>query len=94
MIAATNRDLQSAVADRSFRRDLYYRLNVFPIRLPPLRERTDDIPLLVHFFAQRYAGKIGRKISRIPKYAMDRLIAYRWPGNVRELENVTCRKIG
>jgi len=93
VITATNRDLQSGVADGSFRRDLYYRLNVFPIRLPPLRERTDDIPLLVHFFARRYAGKIGRKISRIPRGAMDRLIAYRWPGNVRELENVIERAV-
>jgi len=93
VIAATNRDLQSAVADGSFRRDLYYRLNVFPIRLPPLRERTDDIALLVHFFVQRYAGKIGRKISRIPTSAMDQLIAYRWPGNVRELENVIERAV-
>jgi PAS domain S-box-containing protein len=93
LIAATNRDLQNAVADGSFRRDLYYRLNVFPIHVPPLRERTDDIPLLVHFFLQRYAGKIGRKISRIPRSAMDRLIAYRWPGNVRELENVIERAV-
>ena len=93
VIAATNRDLQTAVADGSFRRDLYYRLNVFPIRLPSLRERTDDIPLLVHFFVQRYAGKIGRRISRIPRNAMDRLIAYRWPGNVRELENVIERAV-
>ena len=93
VIAATNRDLQSALDDGSFRRDLYYRLNVFPIRLPPPRERVDDIPLLVHFFVQRYAGKIGRKISRIPASAMDRLIAYRWPGNVRELENVIERAV-
>jgi len=93
VIAATNRDLQSAVTDGSFRRDLYYRLNVFPIHVPPLRERTDDIPLLVHFFLQRYTGKIGRKISRIPRSAMDRLIAYRWPGNVRELENVIERAV-
>jgi transcriptional regulator with GAF, ATPase, and Fis domain len=68
-------------------------LNVFPIRLPPLRERSDDIPLLVHFFVQRYAGKIGRKLSRIPTSAMDRLIAYSWPGNVRELENVIERAV-
>jgi transcriptional regulator with GAF, ATPase, and Fis domain len=93
VIAATNRDLQSAVAEGGFRRDLYYRLNVFPIRLPPLRERSEDVPLLVQFFVQRYAGKIGRKISRISRDTMGRLIAYRWPGNVRELENVIERAV-
>src|SRR5262249_35042314 len=93
LIAASNRDLLSMVECGLFRRDLYYRLNVFPIRLPPLRERTDDIPLLVHYFAQRYAAKIGRKISRVPRDTMNRLIAYEWPGNVRELENVIERAV-
>lgn len=93
VIAATNRDLPTAVAEGKFRQDLYYRLNVFPIRLPPLRERPEDIPLLVHYFVTRYAAKIGRRISRVPKEAMQRLGAYPWPGNVRELENVIERAV-
>jgi len=93
VIAATNRDLTRAVADGTFRQDLYYRLNVFPIALPPLRARRDDIPLLVHYFVTRFATKIGRKISRVPRQAMQRLVAYSWPGNVRELENVIERAV-
>ena len=93
VIAATNRDLPSAIAHGTFRQDLYYRLNVFPVRIPPLRERRDDIPLLVHWFARRFAGKIGRRIERVPRETMDRLIAYAWPGNVRELENVIERAV-
>jgi len=93
VIAATNRDLEKAVEGGSFRSDLYYRLNVFPLRLPPLREHTEDIPLLVHFFARRYAAKTGRQITRISKDTMDRLVAYQWPGNVRELENVIERAV-
>ena len=93
VIAATNRDLAQAVAVGKFRQDLYYRLNVFPVELPPLRERTEDIPLLVHYFVGRYAAKVGRTITGVPKDAMQRLTAYRWPGNVRELENVIERAV-
>jgi transcriptional regulator with GAF, ATPase, and Fis domain len=93
VIAATNRDLMQAVVAGRFREDLYYRLNVFPVRLPPLRERAQDIPLLAHYFAGRYAAKIGRTIDRIPEEAMQRLMAYPWPGNVRELENVIERAV-
>jgi formate hydrogenlyase transcriptional activator len=93
VIAATNRDLQRAVAEGSLREDLYYRLSVFPMRVPPLRERTEDIPLLVHYFVGRHAARIGRKISRVRKAAMERLVAYPWPGNVRELENVIERAV-
>src|SRR5205823_2045963 len=75
------------------RQDLYYRLNVFPVTLPPLRERPEEIPLLVHYFVARYAAKIGRRISRVPKETMGRLVAYAWPGNVRELENVIERAV-
>ncbi|MFN8544880.1 MAG: sigma 54-interacting transcriptional regulator [Candidatus Binatia bacterium] len=93
VVAATNRDLTRAVADGTFRRDLYYRLNVFPVRLPPLRERPEDIPLLVHYFVQRFAAKIGRKISHVSRATLERLGAYEWPGNVRELENVIERAV-
>jgi formate hydrogenlyase transcriptional activator len=93
VIAATNRDLTKAVADGSFRQDLYYRLNVFPITLPPLRARPQDIPLSVHYFVSRFAAKIGRHIARVPPEALDRLVAYSWPGNVRELENVIERAV-
>src|SRR5262245_33839409 len=93
VIAATNRDLGQAVAAGTFRQDLFYRLNVFPVQLPPLRERTDDIPLLVHYFLGRYAAKVGRAISRVAPEAMQRLVAYPWPGNVRELENVIERAV-
>jgi transcriptional regulator with GAF, ATPase, and Fis domain len=93
VIAATNRDLGQAVAEGRFRQDLYYRLNVFPVHLPPLRERTEDIPLLVHYFVDRYAAKIGRVVTRVPDEAMQRLLAYPWPGNVRELENVIERGV-
>jgi len=93
LIAATNRDLSKFVAEGKFRQDLYYRLNVFPVSLPPLRERPEDIPLLVHYFVTRYAAKIGRPITRIPKEVMQRFAAYAWPGNVRELENVIERAV-
>jgi PAS domain S-box-containing protein len=93
VIAATNRDLAHAVASGKFREDLYYRLNVFPVALPPLRDRTEDIPLLVHYFVARYAAKVGRAITSVPKDAMQRLMGYRWPGNVRELENVVERAV-
>jgi len=93
VIAATNRDLEQAIRAGQFRQDLYYRLNVFPIRLPPLRDRPEDIPLLVHYFVGRYAGKIGRKVTRVSQDTMQRLVAYPWPGNVRELENVIERAV-
>ncbi|HKA53947.1 MAG TPA: sigma 54-interacting transcriptional regulator, partial [Candidatus Binatia bacterium] len=93
LIAATNRDLTRSIAEGTFRQDLYYRLNVFPIRLPSLRERAEDIPLLVHYFVARYAAKIGRPITRVPAEVMRRLTAYAWPGNVRELENVIERAV-
>jgi formate hydrogenlyase transcriptional activator len=93
VIAATNRDLLRAVADGAFRQDLYYRLSVFPLRVPSLRERREDIPLLVHYFVGRYAARIGRKIAGVPQQAMERLVAYPWPGNIRELENVIERAV-
>jgi PAS domain S-box-containing protein len=91
VIAATNRDLLRSISEGSFRQDLYYRLNVFPIQLPPLRERREDIPPLVHYFVRRFSLKIGRKITRIQRDTMERLVSYSWPGNVRELENVIER---
>jgi formate hydrogenlyase transcriptional activator len=88
VIAATNRDLPSAVVSGAFRADLFYRLNVFPVKLPPLRERSEDIPLLAQFFVQKYAPKVGRKITAIEGKTIDRLLRYDWPGNIRELENM------
>jgi formate hydrogenlyase transcriptional activator len=93
LIAATNRDLTKSIAEGTFRQELYYRLNVFPIHLPSLHERPEDIPLLVHYFVARYAAKIGRPITRVPTDVMQRLAAYAWPGNVRELENVIERAV-
>lgn len=93
VIAATNRDLQASVAAGTFRSDLYYRLNVFPIPVPPLRERSEDIPMLVEYFVDRYASKAGKKIRSISKKTMDRLTSYPWPGNIRELQNVIERSI-
>jgi formate hydrogenlyase transcriptional activator len=91
VIAATNRDLAAAVAAGSFRNDLFYRLNVFPIELPPLRQRREDIPILVEYFAARYAARLGKRFQSIEKSSMDRILAYSWPGNVRELQNVVER---
>lgn len=91
VIAATNRNLQQAIENKEFREDLFYRLNVFPIFCPPLRERKDDIPLLVRHFCQKHEGKVGRKITQIPDEVMRSLEAYDWPGNIRELENVIER---
>jgi len=93
VVAATNRDLSAMVAERQFRSDLYYRLNVFPIRVPPLRERTEDIPLLVRFFAQMYSRRLGRNVETIPTATMETLVRYPWPGNVRELENLIERAV-
>jgi transcriptional regulator with GAF, ATPase, and Fis domain len=93
VVAATNRDLQSAIAEGGFRDDLFYRLNVFPIEVPPLREREEDIPLLVEYFVDRYAGQIGKKITSISKKSMGLLQSYRWPGNIRELQNVIERSV-
>jgi formate hydrogenlyase transcriptional activator len=93
LVAATNRDLARMVADGQFRGDLYYRLNVFPVVLPPLRERRDDIPMLVRHFTQRFARRMGRAIEGIPAAVMDSLIRYDWPGNVREMQNVIERAV-
>ena len=91
VIAATNRNLQQAIEKKEFREDLFYRLNVFPITCPPLRDRKEDIPLLVKHFLQKFEGKMGKKISHVPKEVMDALFAYNWPGNIRELENLIER---
>jgi PAS domain S-box-containing protein len=93
VIAATNRDLHVAIDARAFRRDLFYRLNVFPIEMPSLRDRREDIPLLVEYFIQRYASKMGKKIRRIDKETLDRLASSDWPGNIRELQNVIERSV-
>jgi formate hydrogenlyase transcriptional activator len=93
VVAATNRDLQAAIEVGTFRNDLFYRLNVFPIAVPALRERTDDIPLLVEYFIDRYARKAGKTIRRVNKRALDHLRSYPWPGNVRELQNVIERSV-
>jgi PAS domain S-box-containing protein len=93
VIGATNRDLKPAIEAGSFRRDLFYRLNVFPIEMPPLRERKGDIPMLVEYFIARYAGKVGKKIRGINKKTLDQFQSYPWPGNVRELQNVIERSI-
>ena len=93
VIAATNRDLESAIESGEFRSDLFYRLNVFPIELPPLRKRSEDIPLLVTYFLNRYARKAGRHFTSIDKKSLDLLHSYTWPGNIRELQNVIERSV-
>ena len=93
LVAATNRDLESMIAAREFRSDLYYRLNVFPIRIPPLRERKHDIPLLVSYFVQKFAKQMQKKVESIPGSVMKALTAWEWPGNVRELENFVERAV-
>jgi DNA-binding NtrC family response regulator len=93
VIAATNRDLQAAMVAGSFRSDLFYRLNVFPIKVPPLRKRREDIPLLVEYFIRLYADRMGRRIRGVDKKALDMLQAYSWPGNIRELQNVIERSV-
>ena len=93
VIAATNRDLQAAVDERSFRSDLFYRLNVFPVEVPPLRARPTDIPLLVEYFAHRFAKRTGKKVTGINRRTLDLLRDYPWPGNIRELQNVIERAV-
>jgi len=93
VITATNRDLSAAIAAGTFRADLFYRLNVFPIRVPPLRERQEDIPMLVEYFVKRYADKIGKHIRKIDKHTLDLCQAYPWPGNIRELQNIIERSV-
>jgi transcriptional regulator with PAS, ATPase and Fis domain len=93
VIAATNRDLKAAMANGTFRSDLYYRLQVFPIQIRPLRERKDDISLLVEYFIDRYASKMGKKIRSIKQESLDLLRSYSWPGNIRELQNVIERAV-
>ena len=93
VIAATNRDLEAAVASGTFREDLYYRLNVFPLEMPSLRERREDIPLLVEYFIDRYARKSGKNIRTVDKNTLQLLQSYPWPGNIRELQNVIERSV-
>jgi len=93
LIAATNRDLTAMVEEQKFRSDLFYRLNVFPVRVPPLRERPEDIPLLVRHFTQQFARRMNRKIESIPSETMSVLCDYHWPGNIRELQNVIERAV-
>ena len=93
LVAATNRDLEKMIESREFRSDLYYRLNVFPIRIPPLRERPEDIPLLVRYFTQKYARRMEKQIESIPAAAMKKLSNWHWPGNIRELENFIERSV-
>src|ERR1700684_3914323 len=93
LVAATNRDLEKMMESREFRSDLYYRLNVFPIRIPPLRERPEDIPLLVRYFTQKYGRRMQRQVEAVPTAAMKGLMAWDWPGNIRELENFIERAV-
>jgi two-component system, NtrC family, response regulator PilR len=93
VIAATNRDLAKAVAEGRFREDLYYRINVIPITLPPLRERREDIPFLAEHFLAKYAEQMGKPVMTIARSAMDLLLLHDWPGNIRELENVLERAV-
>ena len=93
VIAATNRDLQAAIAGGTFRSDLFYRLNVFPIEVPPLRKRREDIPMLVEYFVKRYAEKTGKQIRKIDKNTLEQCQSYPWPGNIRELQNIVERSV-
>jgi transcriptional regulator with GAF, ATPase, and Fis domain len=93
VIAATNHDLQAAIRAGSFRSDLFYRLNVFPLGVPPLRERKGVIPLLVEYFVDRYAIRAGKTIRTVEKRTMDLLLSYSWPGNIRELQNIIERSV-
>ena len=93
LVAATNRDLAQMVADGQYRSDLFYRLNVFPVLLPPLRERSEDIPLFVRHFTQQFAQRLSRRIETVPAEVMNALVRYPWPGNVREMQNVIERAV-
>src|SRR5262249_25851472 len=93
VVAATNFDLAKLVAERTFRSDLYYRLNVFPITIPTLRERREDVPLLVRYFVQKFSQRQNKTVEYIPADVMDALVNYDWPGNVRELENLIERAV-
>ena len=93
LVAATNRDLAQMINERQFRTDLYYRLSVFPISIPPLRERADDVPKLVRYFTQKYARRMNKPIQDISQQTMEALTRYAWPGNVRELENLIERAV-
>jgi transcriptional regulator with GAF, ATPase, and Fis domain len=93
VIAATNRNLQAAVREGTFRSDLFYRLDIFPIVIPPLRERREDVPVLVEYFVARCARNLGKNIQRITKQSLDLLRSYHWPGNIRELQNVLDRSV-
>jgi transcriptional regulator with PAS, ATPase and Fis domain len=93
IIAATNRDLEAAIASGTFRADLFYRLNVFPIHVPPLRNRREDIPMLVEYFVKRYAEKARKQITKIEKNTLKLCQSYHWPGNIRELQNIIERSV-
>jgi formate hydrogenlyase transcriptional activator len=93
IVAATNRDLKAMVAENQFRADLYYRLAVLPLTIPPLRERREDIPVLTGYFVQKYSRRIGREIESVPAQAIEALTGYDWPGNIRELQNVIERSV-
>jgi two-component system response regulator HydG len=93
LVAATNKDLETAIADGSFRKDLYYRLNVVKLEMPSLRQRLEDIPLLASYFAVKYADKCNRRVTGVSPAARSRLVSYDWPGNVRELENAIERAV-
>jgi len=93
LVAATNRDLAQMINERQFRTDLYYRLSVFPVSVPPLRERSDDIPKLVRYFTQKFSRRMNKRVETIPQETMDALVRYQWPGNVRELENLIERAV-
>jgi formate hydrogenlyase transcriptional activator len=93
LVAATNRDLTEMMKQGDFRTDLYYRLNVFPIRIPPLRQRREDIPLLVEYFTDKFARRMGKRIETVPKATMRKLVDWPWPGNVRELQNMIERAV-
>jgi formate hydrogenlyase transcriptional activator len=93
LVAATNCDLEQMMAEKQFRSDLYYRLNVFPIQIPPLRDRRDDIPSLVRHFTQKYARRMGKRIETVPAATIEKLMRWHWPGNVRELENLIERSV-
>ena len=93
IVAATDRDLKAMVEENRFRADLYYRLAVFPVNAPAVRDRREDIPLLVRYLVQKYAARMGRNVESIPAYALEAPTNYNWPGNIRELQNVIERSV-